>query len=90
MLTLEESWTMYGLDAIEQVIERGILWKLFNEAIRVQKLDYYKVVREHYENLTKNYETTLEFLKDLRYNSECFDYQAILGYLYYWSENQCA
>ena len=90
MLTLEESWTMYGLDAIEQVIERGILWKLFNEAIRVQKLDYYEVVREHYENLTKNYERTLEFLKDLRYNSEFFDYQAILGYLYYWSENQCA
>ena len=77
MLTLEESWTTYGLDAIEQVIERGKLWKMFDEAIRVQKLDYYEAVREHYENLTKNYETTLEFLKDLRYNSEFFDYQAI-------------
>jgi hypothetical protein len=59
MLTLEESWTTYGLDAIEQVIEWGILWKLFNEAIRVQKLDYYEAVTKHYENLTKNYETIL-------------------------------
>ena len=62
MLTLEESWTTYGLGAIEQVIEQGILWKLFNEAIRVQKLDYHEAVTEH-ENLTKNHETTLEFLK---------------------------
>ena len=73
MFTLEESWTTYGLDAIEQVIERGILWKLFNEAIRVQKLDYYEAVKEHFESLTKNYETTHLFLKDLRYNSEFFD-----------------
>ena len=35
MLILEESWTTYGLDAIEQVIEWAILWKLFNEAIFV-------------------------------------------------------
>ena len=35
MLTLEESWTTYGLDAIKQVIEWAILWKLFNEAIFV-------------------------------------------------------
>jgi hypothetical protein len=66
---------MYGLDAIKQVIEQGILWKLFvwrNWII-------YEAVTEHYENLTKNHEflkvcdTTRSFLKN----------QAILGYLYY-------
>jgi hypothetical protein len=34
-------WTTYGLGAIEQVIEQ---WKLINEAISVQKLDYYEAV----------------------------------------------
>ena len=68
MLTLEESWTTYSFDTMEQVIQQEILWKLFNEAICVKKLDYYEAVIEHYENLTKNHETTLEFLKALRYN----------------------
>jgi hypothetical protein len=36
-------WTTYGLGAIEQVIEQWIE-QLFNEAISVQKLNYYEAV----------------------------------------------
>ena len=38
MLTaVEESWTTCGFDAIEQIIEQEI--QLFNESVRVKKLD---------------------------------------------------
>ena len=37
-MTEEEGWITYGLDAIENVLEKGILWKKFREAIRIMKL----------------------------------------------------
>jgi hypothetical protein len=39
------------------------------------------------KTLTRNYETTIEFLKNLKFNSCSSEYQAILAYLSYWSEN---
>ena len=77
---------MHGLEAIEQVIACQVVWKHFTEAIRVMKLDYHEHVTKHFENLTKNHETTLEILKDLKFKSDISEYQAILGYLSYWSE----
>ena len=60
MISEEEGWVMHGLEAIERVISHGILRKQFTEAIRVMKLDYHEHVVEHFKNLTKNQETTLE------------------------------
>ena len=34
---------------------------------------------KHFINLTKNHEATLNFLKDLKFNSSFPEYQAILG-----------
>ena len=72
MISEEEVWTMHGLEVIERSTKHEIVWKQFVKAIRVK-------------NLTKYYEATLEFLKDLRFNSSFPEYQAILGYLSYWS-----
>ena len=41
MLSDEEGWLLHGLEAVERVIERGIVRKQFLEAIRVMKLEYY-------------------------------------------------
>ena len=38
MMSEEEGWISYGLEAIEHVIEKGILWKQFREAIRITRL----------------------------------------------------
>ena len=86
MMSEDEGWIMHGLEAIEQVIACQVVWKHFTEAISVMKLHYHEHVTKHFENLTKNHETTLEILKDLTFKSDISEYQAILGYLSYWSE----
>ena len=62
MLSDEEGWLLHGLEAVERVIERGIVRKQFLEAIRVMKLEYYGRAKEHYANLIKDREVTLDFL----------------------------
>jgi hypothetical protein len=52
------------------------------------KMEQYEHVTEYFKNLTKNHKTTFEFLKDLEFKSNSSEYQAILGSLYYWNENQ--
>jgi hypothetical protein len=39
---------LHGLEAVERVIERGIVRKHFLEAIRVMKLEYNGRAKEHY------------------------------------------
>ena len=86
MMSEEEDWIMYGTEAAEQVIEHQIVSKHFTEAIRVMKLDPHNEVIQHLKNLSKDLETTAEFLKDLKFNS-CFpEYQNIFGYLKYGSK----
>jgi hypothetical protein len=61
MLSDEEGWLLHGLEAVERVIERGIVRKQFLEAIRVMKLEYYERAKEHYANLIKDREVTLDY-----------------------------
>jgi hypothetical protein len=79
MMSEDEGWIMHGLEAIERVIESQVVWKHFTEAIRVMKLNYHEHATEHFQNLTRNHETTLELLKDLKFKSGISEYQAILG-----------
>ena len=58
-----------------------------DECLMMSKEDYHEHVTKHFENLKKNHETTLEILKDLKFKSDISEYQAILGYLSYWSKN---
>jgi uncharacterized protein YktA (UPF0223 family) len=79
MLSDEKGWLLHGLEAVERVIERGIVRKQFLEAIRVMKLQYYGRAKEHCANLIKDREVTLDFWGDLRGSFSGF--QAILNYL---------
>ena len=38
MMTEEEGWITYGLEAIKHVVKHEILWKQFREAIRIMRL----------------------------------------------------
>ena len=87
MMSEEEGWIKHGKKAIKRVFENKILRKLFRDGVRVMKLDYHEQVTEHFDNLSNHFETTLDLLKDLKFNSVGFpEYQDVLGYLRYWSE----
>jgi hypothetical protein len=45
MLSEQERWQSYGLEAIERVIVKRMVWREFVEAVRVMKLQYHKDVR---------------------------------------------
>ena len=70
---------MHGSEAVERVTEHQTVSKHFTKAICVMKLDPHEHVVQHFRSTT-------EFLKDLKFNSSFYEYQAILGYLSYWSE----
>ena len=74
MMSEEEGWIMHSMEAIAQIIERGILWKQFTESIRVMKLDYHEDVTRHFQNLAKDHEVTLEFLilKEIKVRNRLF------------------
>ena len=88
MLSENEVWSVYGLEAVERVFEKGIVSKQFFEAIRVLKLEYYSRAKVHYNSLGKNYEETYDFLTSLRLRSNFKEFQAILNYLLYWSKDK--
>ena len=84
MMSEEERWITYGLEAIEHVIKKGILWKHFREAIRIMRLIPHKHAINHFQKLSSNHETTLELLMGLQFKADLSEYQDILGYLHYW------
>lgn len=84
MMTDDEGWITHGLEAAERVHARGILWKEFLEALRVTKLSYHEQALIHYTNLTKDHETTLNLLMDLKDGSTLLEHQPIVNYLSYW------
>ena len=84
MMSEEEGWISYGLEAIEHVIEKGILWKQFREAIRITRLIPHEHAVKHFQKLSRNHDGTLELLRDLMFNADLSEYQDILGYLRYW------
>ena len=86
MMAEEEGWITYGLEAIEHVLEKGILWKQFREAIRIIQFIPYAHARRHFKKLSSDRETTLELLMDLNFKTNLAEYQYILGYLHYWQK----
>jgi hypothetical protein len=89
MLSEQEKWQSYGLEAIERVIVKRMVWREFVEAIRVMKLQYHKDAREHFDNLEKSPDSTFVYsLMDLHENSEDSEFESILNYLSYWREDK--
>ena len=67
MLTLEEKWTTYGLEAMERVNSKQMIWHLFLEATRILKLKYYNSIVDHLNDLQRDPDSAmLSFLLERR------------------------
>ena len=86
MMTEEEGWITYEPEAIKHVLEKGILWKQFREAIRIMQFIPHEHARRHFQKLSSDCEATLELLIDLNFKTNLSEYQDILGYLHYWQK----
>ena len=84
MMSEEEGWIAYGLEAIEHVLKHGILWKQYREAVRIMKLIPHEQTLQHFQKLSSQHEITLDLLMDLQFKADLSEYQDILGYLHYW------
>ena len=82
MMSEEEGWITYGLEAIQ----KGIQWKQFREAIRIMRLVPHKHAINRFQKLSSNHETTLKLLMGLQFKADLSEYQDILGYLHYWQD----
>ena len=89
MMSDEEAWITYGLEAIEHVLQKEILQKQFTEARRIMKLPPHEHVLQHFQKLKSDHVSTLEVIMDLKFNANLSEYQDILGYLYYWQKEHC-
>ena len=86
LMMTEEGWITYELEAIEHILEKGILWRQFREAIRIMQLIPHDHARNHFQKLSSDREATLELLRDLMFKTSLSEYQDIPGYLYYWQK----
>jgi hypothetical protein len=76
---------MYGLQAIERVNGKRMVWNEFAEAMRVLKLAVDRDVLEHLQQLEKNPDSTfVDSLMELYQNTENHELQCILNYLFNW------
>jgi hypothetical protein len=80
-----ERWQMYGLQAIERVNAKRMVWCEFAEAMRVLKLRVERVALEHLQQMEKDTDSTfVDSLMELHQNTENQELQCILNYLFHW------
>ena len=85
MMNENERWQMYGLQAIERVNGKRMVWNEFAEAMRVLKLAVDRDVLEHLQQLEKDPDSTfVDSLMELYQNTENHELQCILNYLFHW------
>ena len=71
MLTVEEKWTTYGLEAMERVNSKQMIWHLFLEAMRILKLKYYNSIVDHLNDLQRDPDSALLYsLMELNLDTE--------------------
>ena len=75
---------MYGLQAIERVNAKRMVWSEFAEAMRVLKLGVDRDVLEHLQQLEKDPDSTfVDSLMELHQNIENHKLQCMLNYLFH-------
>ena len=55
IIMTKEGWITYGLGAVEHVLQQGIVWKQFREAIRIMKLSPYQHILQQFQKLSSNH-----------------------------------
>ena len=89
MLTMEEKWLTYGLEAIERVNSKRIIWRLFLEALRILKLNYHNSIVDHLRDLERDPDSSLvHSLMELHLDPDNTMFDSVLNYLSYWKENR--
>jgi hypothetical protein len=79
-----ERWQMYGLQAIERVNAKRMVWCEFAEAMRVLKLRVERDVFEHLQQMEKDLDSTfVDSLMELHQNTDNHELQCILNYLFH-------
>jgi hypothetical protein len=85
MMNENERRQMYGLQAIERVNGKRMVWNEFAEAMRVLKLAVDRDLLEHLQQLEKYPDSTfVDSLMELHQNTENHELQCILNYLFHW------
>jgi hypothetical protein len=85
MTNENERWQMYGLQAIERVNGKRMVWNELAEAMRVLKLAVDRDVLEHLQQLENDPDSTfVDSLMELHQNTENHELQCILNYLFHW------
>jgi hypothetical protein len=85
MMNENERWQMYGLQAIERVNGKRMVWTEFAEVMRVLKLAVDSDVLEHLQQLEKGPDSTfVDSLMELYQNTENHELQCKLNYLFHW------
>jgi hypothetical protein len=84
-LSQGQRWQMYGLQAIERVNAKRMVWSEFPQAMRVLKLRVNRDVLEHLQQLEKDPDSMfVDSLMELHQNTENHELQCILNYLFHW------
>ena len=85
MMNENKRWQMYGLQAIERVNGKRMVWNEFAEAMRALKLAVDRDVLEHLQQMEKDPDSTfVDSLMELYQNTENHELQCILNYLFHW------
>ena len=74
MMSEEEGWITYGLEAVEHVFEHGILWEQYREAVQIMNLIPHERALQHFQSLSSNHETTQDLLMDLQFKEDLSEY----------------
>ena len=89
MLTVEEKWATYGLEAMERVNSKQMIWHLFLEAMRILKLKYYNSIVDHLNDLQRDPDSALlDSLMELHLDADNTEFNSVLNYLSYWKEDR--
>ena len=85
MMNENERWQMYGLQAIERVNGKRMVWNEFAEAMRVLKQAVDRYLLQHLQQLEKDPDSTfVDSLMELHQNTENHELQCMLNYLFHW------
>ena len=80
MLTDEEKWTTYGLEAMERVNSKQMIWHLFLEAMRILKLKYYNSIVDHLNDLQRDPDSALLYsLMELHLDADNTEFNSVLS-----------
>ena len=84
MMDEYERWQMYGLQAIERVNAKRMVWNDFAEVMRVLKLKVDVNIIEHLQQMERDPDSTfVESLMELHQDTDNREVQCVLNYLFH-------